>query len=233
MSRKIRGIVFDLEGTIVSVEECHTGGFSAAALSYGIEITPQELLEIPGYVGAGDKRAIDMILEKFRRADVDAEEFRIRKMERYNELLNVADIALRPGFADFCCQASRHWLQIAIASLTPRVQANPLIKRIGLEQLVPIERIVLREDVTNVKPNPEVFLEAAARINVHPRSVLVFGDSVHDMTAAVAAGSVPIGMPCNFRDPFIGDLLKAGAVDVFKDWRSIRLEGLLEIVQGL
>lgn len=227
MSQSIKGILFDLEGTVIDVEACHHGGFLAAATSYGIQTSHQELINLPGVVGAGDPRVIAIILEKFGRKDIDPEEFRLRKMETYNRLLQETNIALRPGFADFCLRIKEISLPIAMASLTPRQQADILIQRTGLNQIIPIEHMVFREDVENLKPDPEVFLKAAERIGISPYRALAFGDSIYDMEAAKAAGCTPIAMPCNWTPESNASLTSSGAAHIFRDWRSLSLDGLL------
>jgi beta-phosphoglucomutase len=234
MSRQIKGFIFDMEGTIFSVEELHYASFAAAAQSYGIDITAEQILRLPGVVGAGDPGVINIIL---RHADVeygyvDPEEFRLRKMKRYDELLQTATIAFRPGFFEFCRKVQEQGRPIAVASLTPRQQALPLIKRIGLDQLIDLSRFVLREDVANVKPAPDAFLEAVRRINVAPEETLIFDDGAKGIKAALAAGAIPIGMPYYWQPHIIGELMEARAEHIFRDWRTIDLQGLVTAVEN-
>lgn len=228
----IDGILADLEGTCINMELYHAGGFSLAAASYGMKITVPEILQLEGYVGAGDRRAIQIILNKFGRQNVDQEEFRLRKMEFYRARLRERPAELRPGFLEFCKRAKERGLPIAIASLTPREQAMELILGSGLNRHVSIANMIFLEDVRNIKPDPEVFEKAAARISTNPRKTLAFGDSVYDMQAATAAGSIPIAMPCNWTAASNACLTESGAAHIFRDWRTVNLNGLLDTVQS-
>jgi len=229
VGRNISGLAFDMEGTAFSVEKCHHEGLAHAAGTYGIAVTEWGIIQIPGVIGAGDPGAIAAILKFFGRSDINPEEYRLRKMEKYNELLETAPIALRPGFGAFCAQIP-FYLPSAIASLTPQVQAVPLIERTGLGHLFPAQRIILREDVINVKPAPDVFLEAARRLGIYPTELLVFGDSAKDMLAARAAGAIPVGVPYYWIPGVVAEILEAGAAHVFRDWQTINLDGLLAAI---
>jgi len=236
VSREIKGIACDMEGTIFSVEECHHEGFAAAARTYGIDITFEDVVNCPGVIGAGDPGAIAAILKHYDREDIVIEEFRLRKMVHYDKLLETLPLVLRPGFEQFFLQLCQHdfrrGLPLVVASLTPKAQAKPLIEKSGLGRLVPPERIVLREDVARVKPAPDVFLKAAELIGVPPENLLVFGDSAKDMLAARAAGALPIGVPYYWRRNSIAELMDAGAEHIFRDWRTINFKGLLSAIAG-
>ena len=88
--------------------------------------------------------------------------------------------------------------------------------------------MVLRDDVTMLKPNPEVFLKTATIMGIDPRNQLVFEDSPRGVQAALAAGSRAIGMPVVIRGATVGALVNAGACRIFFDWREINLPALLD-----
>lgn len=228
----IEGILFDLEGTCIDMENHHAKAFSDAAAHYGITVSASEILRMDGYVGAGDPRAIQIILSACNREDIDHEEFRLRKMEFYEKSLLGRPPVLRVGLPEFFKKAKKRGFRLAIASLTPRIQAAALFDGAGLSDYIPSTNMVVREDVVNVKPDPEVFAKAAQMINVDPRKTLAFGDSKYDMESARAAHSTPIAMPCNWNVDTIAGLVGAGATHVFRDWRTVDLDGLIDIAQS-
>ena len=227
--RAIRAVILDFEGTIGSVEGCHTKGFSIAAASYGISISPEEFLLIPGYVGAGDQGVTKMLCARFNRPDIDQEEFKERKKAEYNRLLKTVKFVMRPGCEHVFSQIKRNLLEVSVVSLTPTEQALPLIEGFKLERLIPRERIILLEDVRETKPNPEAVYKAAEKMECKPEEIIVFGDGMKDMQLAKNAGAIGIGMPCNISS--FKELMDAGAYTVFRSWEHINFEGLLHTIQ--
>ncbi|MEN9341789.1 MAG: hypothetical protein RIQ54_45 [Candidatus Parcubacteria bacterium] len=134
----------------------------------------------------------------------------------------------RVGFLDFCNNALAMDLKLTIGSLTPEKQARVLLERSGLTAIFGRQNIVLREDVVNPKPAPDVFLKTASLMDIAPFQQLVFEDSPRGVTAALAAGSKAVGMPvvlCGFT---VAALVDAGACRIFFDWREINVSALIE-----
>lgn len=79
----------------------------------------------------------------------------------------------------------------AIATSGSKLLATSRITNSGL----PFPKtLVTSDDITNGKPNPEPFLQAAYRLGVIPEKCVIFEDSVSGIEAAVAAGAKVIGM---------------------------------------
>ncbi|MCO0861360.1 HAD family hydrolase [Staphylococcus pasteuri] len=79
----------------------------------------------------------------------------------------------------------RH-IPMAIATSSHREDILPTFHKLGLDKY--IEVIVGREDVENVKPNPEPYLTAVQQLNYNPTNCLAIEDSVNGATAANSAG---------------------------------------------
>lgn len=224
----IKGIAFDLEGTVIDVEEAHHKAHLNVARDAGVLLTLDEaILKIPHFIG-GPGKVLMQELYDLSNKSLSPEAMLQRGDEYYEEFLASLTIAPRPGFLDFLETAQRHGLEIAIGSLTPKNQATKLLEHSGLLKLFPMERITLEEHVKNLKPAPDVFLETARRMNISPNEQLVFEDSPRGVQAALTAGSKAIGMPVYKRSETIDALWKAGASKVFLDWKSVNLAELLQ-----
>ncbi len=229
----IRGIAFDLEGTIVDVERIHFDAFVLAAEEVGITISVEGIVaKIPHAIGGGDQLIAEGIARLGEQVGppFSAEEILEAKRWHYSRLLEEVEVQPRPGFLEVLRWITKEaGLPVAIGSLTPRSQAEVLLRRSGLNGLFPSDRIVLLEDVGEVrkKPAPDVYLETARRMGVSPAEQLVFEDSAVGVKAARAAGSLAIGMPI-FRSPEnVAELLEAGASRVFFDWREMNLAAVM------
>src|SRR5690606_253456 len=70
--------------------------------------------------------------------------------------------------------------------------ARPILEKTGIIHL--FDAIVDGNDVTNAKPDPEVFLQAARLLGVDPQDAIVFEDSVAGIQAANIAGMTSVGI---------------------------------------
>ena len=98
-----------------------------------------------------------------------------------------------PGVTDLIQSARRQGLKLAVASSSERAWVFGHLERLGLLGLFDCLRV--REDVRRTKPDPELFLSAAACLGVKPEQALVFEDSAHGITAARAAGMHCVAVP--------------------------------------
>ncbi len=227
----INGIAFDLEGTVVDVEAAHHGAHIRAMADLGINMTLDEaIVRIPHFIGGPLERICQEVWElsdKTRSISFYSE----RDEFYYEEILKEMSIVTRVGWLDFFKEISKMGLPVSIGSLTPKVNARYLMKRSGLLDLFKSDMIVLRDDVKQVKPAPDVFLETARRMGINPKNQLVFEDSPNGVRAALAAGSRAIGMPVIIRGSTVGALVDAGASRIFFDWSEIDVRALIENFQ--
>jgi phosphoglycolate phosphatase-like HAD superfamily hydrolase len=95
------------------------------------------------------------------------------------------------GARELLATLTEHGVPWAIATSGHRVMAEQALPMLGLEAGAPL---VTREIVQHAKPDPDLFLAAAALIGVDPRHAWVVGDSVWDLLAARRAGALGIGL---------------------------------------
>lgn len=79
----------------------------------------------------------------------------------------------------------RH-IPMAIATSSYREDIYPTFKKLGLDNYIDV--IIGREDVDNVKPDPEPYLMAVQNLNYNPTNCLAIEDSLNGATAAMMAG---------------------------------------------
>ena len=226
----IKGITFDLEGTVIDLEKLHFDSFSLVAEECGVPISFETMHKhIPHLIGGGDAVVAEglAVLMEHR---LNPTQIRERKMFHYQNFLKEARIIPRQGFLSVFAQIQKMGLSVAIGSLTPKAQAEELLTRSGLMPLFIREHIILLEDVHNKKPAPDVYLKTAKRLGINPEAQLVFEDSVPGVKAARAAGSVVIAMPVwNFSEN-LAELNTAGALEIFTEWADGKLLTLLETI---
>ena len=227
----IKGIAFDLEGTVIDVEKAHHQGHLAAAAEFGLKMSLEEAyVKLPHFIGGPDEKVCEDIIELLGHAGrgILVGDIMGRDKFHYERLLAQMPIKLRPGFLDFYHLMGIQGYMMSIGSLTPENQAMTLIKQSGLGELFGERNIVLREHVANPKPAPDVFLKTASIMGVYPAEQLVFEDSPRGVAAALAAGSKAVGMPVVLKGATVCALVDAGVSRLFYDWREINALALVK-----
>lgn len=223
-----KGVAFDLEGTIVNLEKFHFQAFVLAAAEAGLSLTFESIVEkIPHALGGGDKRICQGI---YNLSDGKMSVMQILEHKRYyyeRSLEKLENIETRPGFIEAFDQIKGMGFNVAIGSLTPVKYAEIILKRSGLDRLFPVENVVLEKDVQKLKPAPDVYLETARRMVISPSDQLVFEDSATGLIAARAAGSIVVVLPVYHFTKNLTEIIEAGAIRIFWDWREINIEALI------
>jgi HAD superfamily hydrolase (TIGR01509 family) len=105
----------------------------------------------------------------------------------------VDQLPLRPGVADLLNAAKEQDWRVALATGHAPDRLQGRLERLGV--LPQFDAVVLAGEVRRGKPAPDVFLEAAERIGVHPTECVVVEDSFPGCQAAIAAGMAVIICP--------------------------------------
>ncbi|HTF72182.1 MAG TPA: HAD family hydrolase, partial [Edaphobacter sp.] len=96
-----------------------------------------------------------------------------------------------PGARELLQQLSRDNIPYAIATSGRPEGARSALERLGVRPEIPV---ITRQEVQRAKPDPDLFLAAAQRLNVPITRAMVVGDSVWDLLAARRAGCLGIGL---------------------------------------
>jgi HAD superfamily hydrolase (TIGR01509 family) len=102
-----------------------------------------------------------------------------------------AGIQPLPGARELLQQLSKLNVPYAIATSGRPEGARPALEKLGLAPEIPV---ITRQEVQRAKPDPDLFLAAAERLNVPIARAMVVGDSVWDLLAARRAGCLGIGL---------------------------------------
>ena len=225
----IRGLAFDIEGTLIDLEIQHHTAYLASAQSVGLpyKTVLEGIQQIEGFIGGPDEKVAKSVCNLAGRPNDYEKALSVIK-ETYTNLFTSAKIELRDGASNFIEKAISHGLKLCLQTGTPLDFALPIFHYSGLTNIFSFETIVKPGDVPNGKPAPDAFIETAKRMGISPQEQLVFGDSTRDTIAATAAGSPVIGMPVYDYPEAWQPLLDTGAKQVFFSWEAIDLSELLK-----
>ncbi len=185
-----KAFIFDLDGVIVDTAKYHYLAWQKIAGELGIEFTPEHNEELKG---VSRVRSLDIILNlgKINASQQDKDRWLIQKNEDYlGYLVNMDESEILPGVLPVLQYLKEKNQAIALGSASKN--ARPILEKVNIISY--FDAIVDGNDVTNAKPDPEVFVQAAKLLGIPNEDSMVFEDSVAGIQAANIAGMTSIGI---------------------------------------
>src|SRR3954451_11713409 len=187
-SHPVAAVILDMDGLLVDTERVYFASLLKAALAVSCEMTEafaHSMIGVPG------KECNAMIAAHYGPG------FQLDAFHAaYDGIVAVAlaqGIPLRPGARELVTYLTDEGVPQAIATSSRRPTVERYLGYVGLLEHFSV--IVCRDDVANPKPAPDPFLIAAGRLGLAPAECLALEDSYHCITAAHAAGTMPIMVP--------------------------------------
>ena len=176
----VKGLIFDLDGTIIDSMPMHLKSYNYALEVWGIDY-PKEVFQ--SRAGIPTLETLEMIAEEYgvKNPDFDQVIGRIR----YFEMNNSDQITMIKPIYDIIKEVHGQ-LPMAIGTGNSRKHVDLIIDQFSLDQYIP--HVVTATEVTYGKPHPETFLKCAELIGIEPQDCVVFEDGVLGIEAAVTAG---------------------------------------------
>lgn len=185
-----KAFIFDLDGVIVDTAKYHFLAWQKLAQELGIEFTPEHNEELKG---VSRVRSLDIILElgNVTASQEDKNKWLFQKNEDYlSYLVDINESEILPGVLPVLHYLKDKNQLIALGSASKN--ARPILEKTGILSL--FDAIVDGNDVSNAKPDPEVFLRAAQLLNAKNEDSIVFEDSVAGVQAANIANMTSVGI---------------------------------------
>ena len=181
---KIKAVIFDLDGVIVSTDECHYRGWKKMADEEGIYFDREINQRLRG---VSRMESLEIILERAEKqySDEEKNEMATRKNGYYVEKIKSLDgSAVLCGALEFVNKAKESGLKVAIGSSSKNTSA--ILKQTGCSEI--FDAVADGNDIQRSKPAPDVFLVAAEKLGVEPEYCMVVEDAEAGVEAALAAG---------------------------------------------
>jgi len=204
-----KAVLWDLDGTLVDSEEFHWLSWRDTLRPEGVELTYAQFLASFG-------QRNDRILPAWLGPDVDAA--RIQRIgedkeAEYRRLAEVHGLTALPGAVEWLATLRAAGWKQSIASSAPRVNVDMMLRVAGLEGY--LDAIVSADEVTVGKPDPQVFLRAAEKLDVPPSRCVVVEDAEAGIEGARRAGMRSVGVTRNGHLP--ADLFVRSLADLPPD----------------
>ncbi|WP_396184222.1 beta-phosphoglucomutase [Flavobacterium sp.] len=210
--------IFDLDGVIVDTAKYHFLAWQKLAQQLGIDFTPEHNEQLKG---VSRVRSLEIILAlgNIAASQEDKEIWLKQKNNEYlSYLVTMDESEVLPGVLPVLAFLKEKNQKIVLGSASKN--ARPILEKAKVIDY--FDAVVDGNDVSNAKPDPEVFLQGAKKVNLSPEKCIVFEDSVAGIQAANIGGMTSIG---------IGDETVLNEADyVFPDFTHIDLNFIENLV---
>ncbi|MGB4711603.1 MAG: HAD family phosphatase [Fuerstiella sp.] len=184
----IKAVVFDLDGLMLNTEDIFDLAGRELLARRGLEMTHEIHRSMLG-------RRPDEAFQAMKDLSGITDSIEDLKLETRELFYGFADehLAVMPGVLSLLDHIDQLGLPRAVATSSPRDYMITMLNRFGL--LDGFQQTFTAEDVTHGKPNPEIYLMAAASLELAPEQMLVFEDSETGTKAAAASGAFAVAVP--------------------------------------
>jgi HAD superfamily hydrolase (TIGR01509 family) len=201
--------LFDLDGTLIDSVYQHVIAWRAALSRLDIDLS---VWRIHRRIGMSGGLFVSALLRETGRTLSEADIAMLQKAHQQEYLAQADSVRPLPGAADLLAALTDRKVAWAIATSGYWATAHHALAMLGLADDAPM---VTRDMVAHAKPDPDLFLAAAALLGVAPQHAFVVGDSVWDLLAARRAGALGIGVLSGGYGR--EELERAGAYRVYAD----------------
>lgn len=195
-SSQLRGVLFDMDGTIIDSEPYWMRAERELVESFGGTWGEQQAYAL---VGSGLWNSASLLIS----AGVELEhEVIIDKLSaRVREQISES-VPWRPGARELMAEILQAGLPMALVTMSIGLNARAVSAALDRElgQKV-FSAIISADDVERPKPDPEAYLAGAAAMGVDISDTLSFEDSSYGAASAFSAGSITIGIPLHVEIP--------------------------------
>ena len=205
----IKAVIFDLDGVIVSTDDCHYRAWKKMADEEGIYFDREINNRLRG---VSRMTSLDIVLERADKEYSESEKLALaeRKNNYYKELIcELTPNDILPGAMETLEKLKENGIKIAIGSSSKNTPI--ILKQIGLDNF--FDAVSDGNIITHSKPDPEVFLKAAEMLKIAPEDCMIVEDADAGIEAGKRAGMKTLsvqgakGADFEFKDLKCRDLL--------------------------
>ena len=211
--KKLKCVIFDMDGVIIDSEEIHKKAYYETFKSLGVDVS-EELYKT--MTGSSTINAFQKLVNHFNLDDIP-EELVLQKRKCYvNYFENDPTLSLVNGVKELIQFLYKQNLTLVLASSSAMVNINRVFSRFDLNEYFTAK--ISGADLIASKPHPEIFEKAAILGGVSKEQCIVIEDSDNGIEAANKAGIYAIG----YRNLLITDQTLKNADLIIKDYNKLK-----------
>ena len=219
----LKAILFDMDGVLVNNLEVHREAFAEFFRRYGVERSFDELSRV---FGKGNDDIMGELMPRDVVERVGIRELGYEKEAIYRELY-APTITPQEGLLDLLAECEKEGVRCAVGSSGYRANVDFVLDKCHIERY--FEAAEAGDEVTRCKPDPEIYLTAAAKLGVAAEECVVFEDAEAGIESAKRAGMRVVALATTFSRDF---LAQTDADLIINDFRDISVADLRNLVEG-
>lgn len=185
----VRLVIFDMDGLMFDTERIAVDAWRSAGEQLGFPIPPELVIETIGL----NQRDTEATLLRRLGKGFPYEEARRLCIRYTEEIIARNGVPVKEGLFELMEALGSAGVPKAVATSTERARALRLLELAGVRSR--FDAIVCGDEVERGKPSPDIFLAAAAKLQIDPACCVVLEDSESGLMAAHRAGMLPILVP--------------------------------------
>lgn len=182
-------VIFDLDGLVLDTEFTYFLAWKEAGSVMGCEFSDDFCYSLSGL----QFQDIEQRLFKHGGADFDLNRFHQLSGEFWRQIVAQQGIPVKKGFFNLLEQLNRQQVPFCLATNSRQINALECLELAGLSQV--FSTIISRDQVSQGKPAPDIFLATAQALLTPIAQCLVLEDSAIGIQAAVDAGAISVLVP--------------------------------------
>ncbi|MGE0882592.1 MAG: HAD family hydrolase [Blastocatellales bacterium] len=188
MSNQVKAVIWDLDGTLINSVDHHWEAWREVMAEENITLSFED------FVADFGKRNDEILRGRIDPLMSDAEVARIAllKEEKYRHFIRTKGLTLLGGAENWLRQLKADGWRQALGTSAPRGNIDAVFDVLNIEKF--FDAVMSSEQVKAGKPEPDVFLAAAEKMNVAPENCVVVEDAPAGTEAARRAGMKSVGV---------------------------------------
>jgi len=213
---RYRGVLLDMDGTLVDSNDAHARAWQRAFADNGDQLPWEKIRRL---IGMGGDNLIPAVLGVDKESELGA-----RINQRRSEIFrreHLSHIRPFPGVRPLLERMREAGLRLVIATSSPREELEPLIDIADIRDL--LKERTSADDAESSKPDPDIVQAALDRLGLPPEEAVMLGDTPYDIAAAGRAGVDVIAFRCGgFSEEDLAGALAIydGPADLLEHWEE-------------
>jgi putative hydrolase of the HAD superfamily len=185
----IKAVIFDFDGLIVDTETPWYEAYKAVFKQYDVDLP----LEVWGKCIGTSFHVFNPLdyLEQHANCSISRDAINQEAEMQHSNLMKYQTI--RPGVKNYLREAKELGLKIGLASSSSRSWVESYLNTFEVIEF--FDTVHTSDDVSQVKPNPELYIKSLKALQVYGDEAIAFEDSLNGLTAAKEAGAFCVIVP--------------------------------------